>query len=202
MTQNTSSAVMHQRVEAHDSLDYFPTPPWATRALCEQSVGDRFSAWEPACGEGAMLRPLREYAAWVFASDVHDYGQGNVLHDFLLPFLPVGVNAVEWIITNPLFRLGEQFARRALALATKGVALLVRTGFLESIERFKLFQEQPPAEVLQFAERVPMVKGRLHKDASTATSYCWIVWRAGETDTRLRWIPPCRRRLERVGDYQ
>ena len=35
MTQNRSSAVMQQRKEPHDSLDDFPTPPWATRALCE-----------------------------------------------------------------------------------------------------------------------------------------------------------------------
>ena len=34
--QNTSHAVMAQRIEPHDSLDYSPTPPWATRALCEQ----------------------------------------------------------------------------------------------------------------------------------------------------------------------
>ena len=28
--QNTSHAVMAQRTEAKDSLDNFPTPPWAT----------------------------------------------------------------------------------------------------------------------------------------------------------------------------
>ena len=33
--QNTSSSVMQQRSEPQDSLDDFPTPPWATRALCE-----------------------------------------------------------------------------------------------------------------------------------------------------------------------
>ena len=30
-----STAVMARRVEAPDSLDFFPTPPWATRALVE-----------------------------------------------------------------------------------------------------------------------------------------------------------------------
>lgn len=35
MSQNVSTAVMQRRVEAPDSLDFFPTPPWATRALCE-----------------------------------------------------------------------------------------------------------------------------------------------------------------------
>jgi hypothetical protein len=36
--QNTSHAVMAQRFEALDSLDDFPTPPWATRALCEKLI--------------------------------------------------------------------------------------------------------------------------------------------------------------------
>lgn len=31
----TSTAVMARRVEPADSLDFFPTPPWATRAFCE-----------------------------------------------------------------------------------------------------------------------------------------------------------------------
>ena len=33
MTQNKTHAVMSQRHEDKDSKDYFPTPPWATRAL-------------------------------------------------------------------------------------------------------------------------------------------------------------------------
>ena len=36
MVQNLSHAVMAQRHEAKDSLDDFPTPPWATRALLER----------------------------------------------------------------------------------------------------------------------------------------------------------------------
>lgn len=38
MAQNTSSAVMAQRSEPHDSLDDFPTPPWATRALIKRVI--------------------------------------------------------------------------------------------------------------------------------------------------------------------
>jgi len=36
---------------------------------------------------------------------------------------------------------------------------------------------------------------------SSATSYAWLVWQHGQHDTRARWIAPCRRRLERPGDY-
>jgi hypothetical protein len=202
MAQNRSHAVMSQRHEAHDSLDFFPTPPWATRALCAHviSLADQ-TVYDPACGAGDMVRPLREYAAAVFASDIHDYGHGFAVHDFLMPFSAHGTPLADWIITNPPFRLGEQFARRALASATTGAALLVRTAFLESQERHKLFTEAPPAVIAQFVERVPMVKGRLDAKASTATAYAWVVWERGQKDTRFRWIPPCRKALERVDDY-
>ena len=76
MAQNTSTAVMQRRAEPHDSLDFFPTPPWATRALCEHVLpgvwySPRMVVWDPACGEGHMVRPLTEYFSEVLASDVH-----------------------------------------------------------------------------------------------------------------------------------
>lgn len=216
MSQNTSHAVMAQRVEAHDSLDDFPTPPWATRALLEHvilpTVGtdslDGASCWEPACNRGCMSIPLAEYFAEVWASDVHDYGNGAVQHDFLLPFIPAtfiedGPPLPDWIISNPPFRLAEQFIERAARIALHGFAFLVRTSFIEGVGRYEnLFSKNPPSIVAQFAERVPMVKGRYDHTASTATSYSWLVWTHGQPGTRLVWIPPCRRKLERETDWQ
>lgn len=205
MSQNTSHAVMAQRAEPHDSLDFFPTPPWATRALFEHVIGSwpAHLGWDPACGDGAMYKPMCEYMLACAASDAHRYGWDHQVHDFLQPYLPEGIGGAEWIITNPPFRLGEQFVRRALEIATHGVAMLVRTAFVESVGRYKnLFLLQPPAVVAQFVERVPMVKGRLDRTASTATSYCWLVWAKGQPiHTRFVWIPPCRGRLERDADY-
>ncbi|MCC6776654.1 MAG: class I SAM-dependent methyltransferase [Hyphomicrobiales bacterium] len=205
MTQNRSHAVMAQRVEAHDSLDHFPTPPWATRALMEHCIsGTAAHIWEPACGCGAMARPLAEYATKVDASDVHDYGWGHIVHDFLLPFTPREFGQPDWIITNPPFRLSEQFVDRGLQIASRGVAVLVRSVFIESVGRYKrLFDPRPPSVMAQFVERVPMVKGRLDRQASTATSYCWLIWTTAPTrQTRLFWLPPCRSKLERPGDYE
>lgn len=207
MSQNTSRAVMAQRHEARDSLDDFPTPPWAGRALCElviatDSLGE--SVWEPAANRGFLVRGIADYFREVHASDVHDYGAGFRVADFLAQEQPVPV--ADWIITNPPFRLAQQFAIRAVGLASKGVALLTRTAFLEGRARHEgLFSRFPPLIVAQFVERVPMVKGRCDPCASTATSYCWIVWPprlAGRpSPTEFVWIPPCRRRLERPGDY-
>lgn len=71
----------------------------------------------------------------------------------------------------------------------------MRTTFIESIGRYnRLFSEFPPEIFAQFSERVPMVKGRLDPTASTATGYCWLVWRKGKNKNPiLKWIPPCRK---------
>lgn len=213
MSQNRSNAVMATRVEAPDSLDFFPTPPWATRALIEHAIvghgwrKDNLSeqtVWEPACGEGNMARPLAEYFKNVRASDVHPYGFGTVA-DFL--FEVKTAKRPDWIITNPPFRLAMQFIVAAKASARQGVAMLVRTSFLESGERYReLFKPHPPLFVAPFVERVPMLKGRLDRKASSATSYTWIIWGGTEhirfnSDARMVWIPPCRGQLERDSDY-
>jgi hypothetical protein len=43
----------------------------------------RSKIWEPACGEGHMAEPLREYCDDIIASDLHDYGYGEAGIDFL-----------------------------------------------------------------------------------------------------------------------
>jgi hypothetical protein len=123
MIQNTSHAVMAQRGEPRDSLDDFPTPPWAMRALCEYLRARGLdlgcmSVLEPACGRGHMARPLAEYFRAVHASDVHPYGHGAV-YDFLQEgsLDPAGGGEIDAIITNPPFRLAEQFASAAIKRA-------------------------------------------------------------------------------------
>lgn len=209
MSANRSTAVMARRAEPHDSLDYFPTPPWATRALCHYLAGidphlEDKRVWEPACGDGHMARPLSEFFDLVYASDVHAYGYGAV-RDFLFPG---DEPAFDWVITNPPFRLAEQFVRTAIERATEGVAVLVRTAFLEGIARYsELFSRQKPHAILQFTERVAMVKGRIDRDASSATAYCWIVWRCRPVKPSANslpifvWIPPCKRKLELPADW-
>lgn len=233
--QNTSAAVMQQRRAdgaerrsgrdvAPKELEYFPTPPWATRAVCDwleaNVVGHGAlkaqSCWEPCCGEGHMVRPLSEYFGSVRASDVHDYGSGHEVADFtLVPMVADEIGCTDWVFLNPPFKLALPFIRSATAAARCGFVVIARGAFVEGQERYReLFSVFPPAYELQFSERVVMLEGRLVQDgaidpfaekpgtkASTATAYVALVWLAGQFDTRKRWIAPCRRRLERPGDY-
>ena len=202
--QNTSHAVMAQRVEPSDSPDDFPTPPWATRALLEHVLDTSslsgLSCLEPACGAGHMAKALKEYFGEVRYSDAHHYGYGPV-RDYL--DYPYEANAVDWVITNPPFRLAEEFVLRSLTVARRGVAILARTVFLESSGRYReIFEKSPPSIFAQFVERVPMVKGRLDIKATTATGYAWFVWnKQNRGEPRLVWVPPCRKRLELREDY-
>jgi len=207
--QNRSSAVMQQRSEPHKSLDDFPTPPWATRALCEWlrdqgEILENCNCREPAANRGHMVAPLSEYFRNVLPSDVHDYGFGFPVADYLFGPTPT---QVDWTITNPPFRLAEQFIARMAESSACGFAVIVRSAFLESLGRWaQLFSVNPPTHILQFAERVVMHKGRLAPEGSTATAYCWLVWISGlpdrEVATEFEWIAPCRKRLERPSDYE
>lgn len=211
MKPTDNYAVSAKRKSAKESLDDFPTPPWATRALIEHVIGpDRagdLSCWEPAANRGYMARVLGEYFPYVFESDIHDYtGEGAVM-DFLSA-TPTDNFMPGWVITNPPFNKAQQFIEKAQSIALDGVAMLVRTSFLESVMRYQtLFMSNPPGVVAQFSERVPMVQGRCDPKASTATSYAWLVWyiddiKEANRKTILKWIPPCRKQLERPGDYQ
>lgn len=204
--QNLSHAVMAQRHEHKESLDSFPTPPWATRTFLEHTLGGKgelsgMSCLEPACGQGHMAKVLHEYFKSVDSSDIHDYGYGDVADFTLGSYEP---NSYDWVITNPPFKLAETFIDQGLQIARRGVAMLTRTVFIESKGRFeRLFSQTPPSSFAQYVERVPMVKGRLDRKASTATGYGWLIWDKTKVgQTFLEWIPPTRKQFELDSDYE
>ena len=203
------TSVMASRERALDSLDYFPTPPWAARAggeLIKRLDPVAKTCWEPACGGGHMAAGLEGYFDEVGYSDVHQYPgmPDDCVRDFLDPDMEVA--DWDWIVTNPPFVRGEAFVRRAWARATRGVAMLLRLSFLEGGARHKLLYEDCPLTVCApFSERVPMVKGRWDPAASSATAYAWFVWvkpEVGVIRAPVLWpIPPgTKARLTRPDD--
>ncbi len=94
------------------------------------------------------------------------------------------------MITNPPFNLAIEFAERAMSEAVIGVALLLRTSWMEGGERYeRLFRHRPPRLIAQYCERVPMVAGKWDPAAASATSYAWFVWHQAHDsgDGRLAW---------------
>jgi hypothetical protein len=208
-----STSVMARRAEPRDSLDLFCTPPWGTRALPEELLGTRNlgRVWDPCSGLGHMSDVLTEYAGDVHASDVHDYGRGAAIGSFVGegPDVARGPWRPDWIIANPPFRLGTAFVERALEEVRVGVAMIFRSTWIESGERFRLLRRYPLSTYGVFAERVPMHKGRWLPGGKSATAYSWFVWRRLEPDgpyggeEKIKLIPPhCRRRYTRPDDVE
>ncbi|MBB4200611.1 hypothetical protein GGD83_004440 [Rhodoblastus sphagnicola] len=182
--------------------------------------------FEPTANRGYMSRPLKEYWPDVTTSDIFDYRPDPETidpQDHVGDFLAAGetvATTAEIIISNPPFKAAQAFITRALALPDwRLVAMLTRSSFVEGETRYHgLFADSPPQFICQFVQRLPIIKSRVRKwkrkptsttprgmRQSTATSYSWLVWWRGAPtdwgDPRFRFIPPCRDRLERPGDY-
>jgi hypothetical protein len=132
--------------------------------------------WEPAAGDGAMVRPLKQAGFEVAASDIADYGllgcETGV--DYLVATPPRGVRGV---ITNPPYRLAMPFARKAIG-EVPYVALLLRTNFLESVARLSFFRRHPPARLWLSSRRLPMMHrlGWQGPRAPSNTCFAWFIW--------------------------
>jgi hypothetical protein len=176
-----------------EEADFYYTPAWGTQALLAR---EKFSGktWEPACGDGAMSRELEKALGVksVMSTDLHDrgYGEGGV--DFLKQ-----TKKVANIVTNPPFTLAESFAKRALNLASKKVALLCRLSWLESAGRYELFTETPLARIYVFSNRLNCAS-KTWRDNNSAkaaggtgglVAYAWYVWDHTHTGaTTTHWL--------------
>jgi len=165
--------------------DFFPTPEWATCALIdnEKFVG---SIWEPACGDGAMVRILKDTGCPVEATDLYDRGYGQPGVDFLRTS-----RLVENIITNPPYNSAEGFVESGLKQATRKLCLLLRLAFLEGANRQRtIFAKTPPARVWVFSERITFYPAGAVQKGSGTTAYAWFVWdKHALSTTELKWLP-------------
>ena len=167
--------------------DFYPTPPKATQALLnvEKFVG---AVWEPACGDGAISEVLIRNGYQVHSSDLIDRGYGDVNRDFLLDFETTADN----IITNPPFKLAQEFVEHALGRSSRKVAMLCRLAWLEGKERRKMFTATPLARVWVFSSRVQMIRGGWDggKGGGSMTAFAWYVWdHEHKGPPSLGWLP-------------
>ena len=202
MRRHVSTAEVSRRTKLVNTYDYYPTPYWATRALCDKLLleGKSFiyeqpqkpppivlsriespfcvsdhTVWDPCCGGGHMVEVLREYFREAHGSDIAPHGEYERL-DFME--VKRKERRYDWIITNPPFTSMEKTLRQAWRYARWGVALLGRIQFLETIGRYRrVFSLHPPGLVLVFSSRLAFAEGRLPTDEDVgAACFAWYVW--------------------------
>lgn len=158
--------------KARKASDLYPTPPEVTVALMrflKLPVGT--DIWEPARGQGDMVRALADCGMAVYGTDIRDG------IDFLTTRQPGNAPAADWIITNPPFSLADEFIRHAAEIG-KPFAMLLKAQYWHAAKRAQLFREIPPSYVLPLTWRPDFLfkerDGK--KGASPLMDVMWCVW--------------------------
>lgn len=162
--------------------DFYTEPAWTVDLLLDEEEFQG-SVWDPACGSGTIPKAFARHMNFqgnnLFASDIVDRGYGWQAN-FLATIGTHHILAADNIVTNPPYRLAEEFVRRALELARQKVAVLVQSKFLFSQKRYRLFTEHPPTRIYFLSTRPSMPPGDLLAAGEIEAKggkvdYLWIV---------------------------
>lgn len=179
----------HVEALERETDDFYPTPPEPTRALLSAELSrlrDFPCIWEPAVGDGAMVREMERVGLTVVASDLVDRGCGASINSFY----EFGYPAANAIVTNPPF--GEcgwgngkaRWLKHALdVLDVDYMALLMNWSWPGAGGLRHFYAQHPPARVYLMRWKIdftgqgapPMLNG-------------WFVWdkqHVGETVLRM-----------------
>lgn len=166
------------------ATDFYPTPRPVTEALIAWADWPRgLRVWEPAAGNGDMVLPFKCAGYDVIATDLH----WKYSTDFTTETELRG----DVIVTNPPFKLAEQFIRKAHELQPVAFAFLLKSQYWHAAKRVSLFRDIPPMAVLPLAWRPDFHMGA--KGGRPTMDVCWAVWSRGYTGETM-YLP-----LERTG---
>ncbi|KQT52194.1 MULTISPECIES: hypothetical protein [unclassified Aureimonas] len=169
--------------------DFYPTPPEPTRAILSaelRRLRDFHTVWEPAAGDGAMVREMESVGLTVRASDLIDRGCGADIRSFYdFPAAPSPA-----ILTNPPFAecgWGNGKARWLThALDNLGVeymALLMNWGFPGAGGLGPFWAKHPAARVYLMRWKIDFTG-----QGAPPMLNAWFVWdrqHRGETVLRM-----------------
>lgn len=175
--------------EAHD---FYPTPPDVTRALLSvegqriAEVAQDKHIWEPAAGDGAMVREFLSLGFTVITSDIIDRGCGADMVDFLTATR----RPADVLITNPPYNLinardGKgRWLTHAMGLGCRYVALFLNWDWPAAAGLAPILAEHPISRVYVCRWKVDFTgKG------SPPQRNAWFIWDADWTnETALRFL--------------
>ncbi|KAK9679483.1 hypothetical protein QE152_g39964 [Popillia japonica] len=155
--------------------DFYPTPPEATEALLNfLNLPQGTRIWEPACGEGHMVRVFKDYGYTVFGTDIICG----------VDYLTAPLMECDWIITNPPFVLSQSFIEQS-ASHNKPFAMLLKSQYWHAKKRLELFNKNQPSQILPLTWRPDFLFGT-RGSGSPLMDVMWCVWDGSHGQTVYR----------------
>lgn len=180
--------------------DFYATPPEVTKALLSVERDRLFCfspIWEPAAGDGAIVKVLKAAGYQVIASDISDRGCPNVkVKSFFDYKEPPGLA----IVTNPPFSLTNwrdgkgKWITHALGILDLDVdymALLLPWTWAAAAGLGDIWERYPPAVIYLLTWKVDFTG-----QGAPPQNNCWVIWDRGHRGETIL------RRLDREGKQE
>lgn len=153
--------------------DWYVEPPWIVERLLAAEPFEPSFIWDPACGGGNIPKVFKAAGFSAVGSDLIDRGYGHTGLDFLTTAAP----CPPVIVTNPPFKLAEDFVRHAFHLGVVKTVILQRLAWLEGQRRQVFFDCHRLARVWVSRARVSMPPGGAGiKAQGGAVPFAWFVF--------------------------
>jgi len=154
--------------------DAYQSPPWVAEALVKAIPRQkRCFVWEPACGEGSIVKALADAEHHVHATDIVD---GENFFDFRQE----PHRDIDGIVTNPPYTDCSVFIDHALDLMHKlngFVVLLLPVDYDSAKTRRALFADCPIfAKKIALTQRIVWFERSDGKPAAPSENHAIYVW--------------------------
>lgn len=181
------SKPLNARVWQREDHEHYVEPAWCSMRLFEE---ERFSGtiYDPACGFGNVVKSAQALGMAAFGTDLVDRGFD------ILPLKPVNFfdvsTKVANIVTNPPFKIIENFTLHALSLALVNVAIIMPTARLNAAHWIR---GTPLRRIWLMTPRPSMPPGHViaagGKPEGGKVDYCWLVFQQGwQGHAETRWL--------------
>ena len=161
--------------------DFYPTPPPATRALIAAEAAHLPSKiWEPAAGDGDIGVVFQEVSLCdVVMTEYRATSRCRHVRGGV-DFLREKKLLAPAIVTNPPYRIANEFIRHALSLRPAYAAFFLPITYLAGVDRADMIEGEiggcSLARVLVFRNRVTLAPRGLKLRNSGVTTYAWFIW--------------------------
>lgn len=95
------------------------------------------------------------------------------------------------IVTNPPYKLAEDFIKHGISLIPEGnkLCLFLKVQFLEGKARKGLFKEYPPKTVWVSSSRIKCGTNGNFSKSSSMMALAWYIWERGyKGETVVKWF--------------
>lgn len=156
--------------------DFYETPPWMTRALLVNVPEIGGAIFEPCSGDQSIARVLATVGL-VFTNDINPARKALWHFDASQPLAYQGMHNIEWIVTNPTYKMPTctQIVEQAIKAANVGVAMMLRLSFLEPTAKVNprgpFLEAHPPSRMLVMPRHSFTGNGK-----SDSCTTAWMIW--------------------------